>query len=454
MNTVNIVKRLILTSIIYVFFIQYAKAEELNFNDFLSSALNNSYKLKISQIDSKISQKGVKEARSGYYPTLSAFATTERYNDLTKGNSQITAVGNEILLNRSYYQDMAAIGLSYNVYDFGVRRKHLDIAKADEQQKTYLLQKDTRDLRLDAVDIYGEALNLFKQYQVKSKIYELQNELAEINKKLRAYGELSEVELVELEINISETKTELDEINNNLAKKLTEISYYTNETYDINNIQLNNFPASLDNLPKEANGLVKLSAQVITFIPENSFEAKAGDLEILKKQKEYEIQKKYNYPKIRFDTRYNFYGSDPSDFFGGIGDIGQRSVSLRLSTSFVLFDGFKNVNTISKKKMEVEKAKIEKERQIADLKKKYEQIQLDSKNAVIQTENNAATLALVNKNLDMLERLNVNGITAKSECIKKRLELLEKKQKLEQNQIKNFVAQYKLHVLSENDKGL
>ena len=101
----------------------------------------------------------------------------------------------------------------------------------------------------------------------------------------------------------------------------------------------------------------------------------------------------------------------------------------------------------------MEKVKIEKAQQLAELKKKYEQIQLDCQNAINQTENNSATLALVNKNLEMLKRLNTNGITAKSECIKKQLELLDKKLKLEQNQIKNFTARYKMHILNtENQK--
>ncbi|PWL80737.1 hypothetical protein DBY21_00920 [Candidatus Gastranaerophilales bacterium] len=443
----NIKKKIILILVSFFLSTQPTIAEEINFNDFLATALYNSYNLKISKIEHEISNKGINEAQSGYYPTLSAFATTERYNDLTNGTAQITAVGNEILLNRSYYQDMAALGLSYNVFDFGMRRKQLDIAKADEKQKELLFRKSTRDLKLDGVDIYGEALNLYKISKIKTETLSLQNELIDINKRLRSAGELSDIDLVESEIEASETKTELDEIKNNLAKKLTEVSYYTNKNYDLNNLVLQDFPENVDSAVV-SDGLIKLSAEMLAFVPEESFEAKAADLEILKKKKEYEIQKMTNYPKIRFDTRYNFYGSDPGNFFNGIGDISQRSLTIRLSASMVLFDGFKNTSTISKKKLEMEKAKVDKERQLAELKKKYKQIQLDSKNALVQTENNAATLALVNKNLENLRRLNTNGIVARSECIKKQIELLKKKQELEQNQIKIFVSQYKLRVLN------
>lgn len=444
-------KRLLAISILSLISQLSVNAEELNFPELLSSALNRSYQVQLSRIDSQISEKGVKEARAGYYPTLNGFATTERYNDLTHGNAQITAVGNEILLNRSYYQDMAAIGLSYNVFDFGVRRKQLDIAKADNKQKAILLEKSGRDLKLEVVDIYGDLLNFYKQSRIKSDKLSLYYDLIEIMKELRKAGEVSELDIVEQEIESSETKTLLDEINNNLSKKLTEVSYYTNTSYDISDLELKDFPETVSEVTSSDDGVIRLSARIEHLIPEKSPEVEACDLEIIKKQKEYEIQKKVNFPKLRFDTRYNFYGSDPSNFLSGIGDVGQRSFTIRLSTSFVLFDGFKNINTISKKKLEISKAKIERERQIAEVKKKYEQIQLDNMNAILQAENNTRTLELVNKNLAMLERLNTTGLIEKSECIKKRLELLDKKEKLEQEKIKNFVAQYKLYVLSSNE---
>jgi len=272
-------------------------------------------------------------------------------------------------------------------------------------------------------------------------------------------GEASEVDVVESEITTQEVRTELDEVTNALAKKLTEVSYYTKQDYNIKDISFTDFPESLidskiNDSIKEENGVIKLNIETNALNLVNSLEAQVYDLEIIKKQKEVQIQKKANFPKIRFDTRYNLYGSHPNNFFDGLEDISQRSFSFRLSTSFTLFDGLKNINTIHKKKLEVEKLKIEKEKELAELKKKYEQIELDFKNAIIQTQNNKRTLELVDKNLTLLKRLNTKGLVAQSECIKKQLELLKKKQVLEENQIKNFVARYKMMVLNEDKEQL
>lgn len=437
-------------------------AETLTFDSFLETALQNSYKLKTSKIEKQSTEYGVKEARAGYFPTLSGYATTERYNDLSDGNRQLTAVGNEILLNRDYYQDVAAVGLNYNLFDFGIRKRTLQIAKADDKQKEALLLKDTRDLKLDIVDLYGETLALYKALEIKRQVLELQNELFTINSRLRGAGELSEIEVTNSEIDISETKSDIAELENNLSKRLTEFSYYTNKSYGVDEVEIKDFEESLED-DKSTPGVLsvgdvkKLSAEKTTarssigdFDIKNSLEAKTYDLEILKKQKELEIQKRANLPKISFDTRYNLYGSDSNKYFDSFSDIEQRSLSFRVSTSFTMFDGLKNVNTINKKELEVEKLKIQKEQELAELKKKYSQIKLDAENSILQGENNKRTLSLVNKNLENLERLNTNGIIAKAECVKKKLELLDKKQKLEETRIRNYVAGYKLGVLNEN----
>ena len=435
-------------------------AETLTFNSFLETALNNSYKLKTSKIEKQSTEYGIKEARAGYFPTLSGYATTERYNDLSDGTRQITAVGNEILLNRDYYHDVAAVGLNYNLFDFGIRKRSLEIAKADDKQKEALLLKDARDLKLDVVDLYGETLALFKALKIKNEILNLQNELLNITFRLRNAGELSEIEVTNSEIDISETKSDIAELENNLSKRLTEFSYYTNKNYELENIELTDFDETMGKdlpeiLPVSDSKPAKLSAQksqksTPALNLENSPEAKTYDLEILKKQKEYEIQKRANMPKISFDTRYNLYGSDTNKYFDSFSDIEQRSLSFRISTSFTMFDGMKNINTVNKKGLEVEKLKIQKEQELAELRKKYEQIRLDAENSILQGKNNKRTLSLVNKNLENLERLNANGIIAKAECVKKKLELLDKKQKLEETRIRNYVAGYKLGVLNEN----
>lgn len=446
-------KKVVIT-LLFIFSALPVFAEQVSFDSFLGEAIQKSYQLHSSQLNAEISKTGIKSARSDYFPTISTFATSERYNDLTGGNSQVTAVGSDVLLNRSYFQDVAGAGLSYNLFDFGIRRKKLDISKLDKTQKEMLYRKDLRDLKIDAVDLYAQALALYKELNIKKDVLTVQNELHDINERLKIVGEISEIDVIDEEIKVSELQAEIDELKNNLSKKMTEVSFYTQKTYDINNLELQDLPQSMGGFVSYTEGQpIKLAVQKNTGLPPESLEYKIYDLEIEKKQKEYEAQKKVNYPKLRFDTRYSLYGSDANNLFNSFGDMSQRGMNFRISTSFVLFDGMKNRAQIEKLRLEVDKLKVEKEREIAELTKKYTQIQQDSENALIQTENNFRTLELVNKNLAMIERLNVNGVSDKSSCLKRKMVLLDKKLTLEQNQIKNLTAQYKLRVLNNEEKA-
>ncbi len=146
------------------------------------------------------------------------------------------------MLNRDYFQDAIGGMINYNIFDFGTRKRNLEIAKADDKQKEMLLLKNTRDLKLDIVELYGEVLNLYKQIQIKNKVITLAKELNEINKRLQKAGKLGEIEVVNSEIKISETEGELIEYNNNLAKRLTEVTYYTNKNYKISEIEVHRLP--------------------------------------------------------------------------------------------------------------------------------------------------------------------------------------------------------------------
>ena len=214
-------KLIIKIYLLTLFLMPSAICEELGFDEFLADALLNSYNLKLLKINVEISDKGIKEARANYYPILNGYATIQRYNDLTNGNIPITAIGNEIFLNRSYYQDMASLGLNYKIFDFGTRKRQLDIAKTENIQKQLLLLKGEKDLKIDLVELYAQALNYYKQIGIKKYTLVLQNELYDNKKRLKKAGRVSEIDVVDDEIKIEEIKSQLNLLNINLAKKLS-----------------------------------------------------------------------------------------------------------------------------------------------------------------------------------------------------------------------------------------
>lgn len=114
--------------------------------------------------------------------------------------------------------------MSYNVFDFGVRRKQLDFAKADDKEKLILLIKDTRDLKIDAVDVYGSTLELYKQSKIYNEKLRLQKELVDINKRLNANGFIAQSECIQKQIELLDKKLRLEQ--HQIKNFLTQYKIY------------------------------------------------------------------------------------------------------------------------------------------------------------------------------------------------------------------------------------
>lgn len=447
-------KKTIITALILTFLLNVpkVKAETISFDRILCTSIENSYDLKQSKLNTEISQKGIKEARSEYFPTITAYSTSEYSDDLTDGTSTMTSVGNEILIDGSKYQNALSVGASYNVFDFGVRKRKLNIAKTDKTQKEIMYKQELRDLKIDIAEIYSQALIYYKELKIKQNILGIQAELYKINERLNNAGKVQKLDVINEAIKVAELTTQINEAKINLAKTLKEISFYTNQNYDTATIKLTDMQEEHIVPISFKQEVIELKAEVNQLIPELTPEYKIYDLEIDKKQKEYEILKRYHLPKFQFDTKYYLYGTDKDSLVDAFNDLGQRTLTFRLATVLPVFDGFKNSAQKDKLKLEIEKIKVEKEQTLAELSKKYEQIREDSFNAKKQLENNYKTLELVNNNLSMIERLNNSGVIDKTVYLKQKAELLNKKFELEQSQVRSFVAQYKLNVLKESSE--
>lgn len=111
-------KRYILT-IFLTFFASGVFATELDFETVRQKALENSFDVKLSQTDIKISETAIQGVKSEYYPKIN----TSFYSEYTKsldGNNQTVYIGNDVLYGSSIFQTSMSVGLNYNLFDFGV----------------------------------------------------------------------------------------------------------------------------------------------------------------------------------------------------------------------------------------------------------------------------------------------------------------------------------------------
>ena len=104
------------------------KVSDISFDKILKKAKEHSYDLQIAEFSKLIAKQDIRSARSDYYPKLNFNAGTEytkNFRDVR--TSIVTTVGDAFINPYTRYQSIMGITLSYNIFDFGVRKGHLDI---------------------------------------------------------------------------------------------------------------------------------------------------------------------------------------------------------------------------------------------------------------------------------------------------------------------------------------
>lgn len=219
-------KRFILT-IFLTFCASAVSAVELDFETVRQKALENSFDVKLSQTDIKISDTAIQGAKSEYYPKINAAFYSE-YTRSLDGNSQTVYIGNEVLYGSNIFQNSMSVGLTYNLFDFGIRGDKLKIAKSDKVSKIAQYNKILRDTEITAVEAYAKSLILFKQQNLLSQTLALQHELYLDKERLYKAGKIPQTDVLEEKIKWTETKNELEKVSAEYEKSIKDLAFLTN----------------------------------------------------------------------------------------------------------------------------------------------------------------------------------------------------------------------------------
>ncbi len=431
-------KKLFFLLILSIFFFQKVCAEEINWKSVKEEALKNSFDLKIYETDIKITDTEILGAKSEYYPKISTYF----YSELTKSfddNNQTVYIGNEVLYGDSVFQTSLSVGLTYNLYDFGIRGDRLKIAKSDKLSKIAQYNKILRDTEITAVDTYAKSLLLYKQICLLTQTSALQNELYNDKERLYKAGKIPETSVLSEKIKLAELNNELQKTKNEFEKSLKELSFLTRIDYE-KNTTIKDFV--YENTDKQ-DDLPVLDV-------ENIPEAKIYDAEIKKKEKELLIAKKQNLPAFNFTTNYYLYGADPNNYFDSYENFKQRGLKFRIITSLPIFDGFKNKSDRDRIKLEILRLQTEKEKKIAEVKYTYEKIRDDAVYGKILHENNLRMKDFLAKNISDFDKLNEQKLIDKDSYLEQKIGLLNKYFEIEKSEITEFVSEYKLDLMTKN----
>jgi len=443
-------KKIFLTLIIFYLAICPAKAGTISYKSLLDKAIKNSYDLKMSQIDIKVTQAEIKEARAQYYPVLSMGYSAQFDKDLTKGTSSMTPVGDSVVVNATRYVNSFNLGLQYNLYDFGVRKQNLNIAKKDKIQKQSSYNKNLRDLKLELSDVYTKALLSKKELVKNEELLKLNKVLFGMYDSLYNSGTIRKTELTNQALNVAVTVNRIDDLKTQLNNTLKDLSYYTKENYSPADIMLCLFEEEEKTLPVSNKSMIKLELTENELLKkENIPEYKQYQMEIEKKKAELSILKRQNLPEFKFNTFYYLYGTDDDKFFSSYSDIKNRSLTFRLTSTLPIFDGFKNAAQREKKKLEIERLLIERDKKVESIVSLYEKSYEEVKASNEKIKNQQTTLELTEEKMAMLEKLNQQKLIDKISYLKQKADLISQKFELEKTKINSEEAAYKWRIIAE-----
>ncbi len=414
--------------------INTAEAKDISFDYILSKTLENSYDLKMADINIKISKQNVKEAKLEYLPTLNTYTNAEYSMDVDQDNPfTFATVGDKVLNSNTRYQDLIALNLSYNLFDFGIRGKKVKIAKKDVNSKELQYKVNLRDTATQVADLYANTLICYKEIAASKKVMPIYKKVFSLKNRLYQNGLVSKIEMTDNAIKLARTVDKIDSLQIKLKNFLSDLAFYTGESYDPKETKLLGFAKV--NLPEDFNY-------------ENMPDSQIYNLEIDKKEKELSILKRENLPMFGIYSKYNLYGSNKSSPIKSISDLSDRSLAFGVTAILTPTNVFKNFNNQKKLKLEIEKLSLQKAKRMTEIQTEYHKLSTNAKAFERVHRNKLNLLKHVEAKLNMMKELKNNDLLNQCTLLDQEAEVIMQEFDTEKSNIHKTTNAKKMQIMT------
>ena len=383
-----------------------------------------------------IAKQGIRTARSEYFPKLNASVGTEytkNFKDLA--NSTVSVVGDAFVNPYTRFQSLMGITLSYNVFDFGVRKNKMDMAKEDVQLRELLEKEQYQELELTIIDTYSKLYMLKKQIEINEEILELAKKNLEYKTRLYEAKEIVKTELNDQNVEVQKYERKLLELKSLAQESLNWLTFYTKQEYQLDNLVVKELKKSNIN-PMEFNDYTKSLTWLIQ------------EKEVKKKELALNIAKKNNMPKVNAYSRYYLYGSDHSSYRRTMDDLGPSNYTIGATVFMPLFDGFKNSAEIQTAHLELQQQLIKRDKAIAQFMTRLATMRTNLVYLDKQVETDT-TLAMELENKEkLIKKLVDKKISTPIELNEVKIKLLEQQIELEKNTTTTIAIQRAIQALT------
>lgn len=336
------------------------EADELR--ELMGKARAHAYEVQMAGMERGIRGQERRIERSEYYPRINLYAGSEYTHNMREGRmGAVTTVGEMFINPYTRYQTLLGITMSYNVYDFGVRRGRMEMAKRSEEIGEIAEREGLRAVYVKVIEKYSGIVLLKREIEIKEGIVEQIERKLAMKRRLNGAGEISSIEIKEDEIELAGERKELLEMEERMEGECEELSYYIGERYEVGRL-------SDEEMRAEREKEIEVGEEDYERSEVNQIYGK----EIARKEAEIAVLRRSRYPKLVAYGRYYMYGSDRNNYGGSLGDIGLSNYTIGGSLSMPIFDGMRNREEIRKAEMEKRRLEIEREKAVEEYRRRVE----------------------------------------------------------------------------------
>lgn len=395
-----------------------ADLNSFSFDALLKHTLANSPSLNLTRLDVQSARNELDYQKASRYPELGINANSEyakrygaRYNSVQ--------IGDDSLVSQSGYGDSVSLVLRQDIFKFGADELAIEAAEENIKQADLKRCSSYMDGSIKLLELYDEALGYKNRIEIYERLKDAYEMLYIYEKRLSGAGELSKTALADQAIALADTSYELSQLELNANNALNKI-------YSLSGVKIPNVFYLSD-----LGGANSISSDFVPF--EDSVIAKGFDHELAANELSMRSQERLYYPTVSLYGRYDLYGSDRDDFSRAGKDVKRHGYRAGLTVHMSLFDGGKRAAQIKEKEINKERilskkeeAKLEYEKQIADLK-----LFLSKKDEYDKILSNSSKIS--KDILTMQKRLNAGNESSKIDVLNSLIASLKKELALKEH---------------------
>lgn len=411
------------------------EADELR--ELMGKARAHAYEVQMAGMERGIRGQERRIERSEYYPRINLYAGSEYTHNMREGRmGAVTTVGEMFINPYTRYQTLLGITMSYNVYDFGVRRGRMEMAKRSEEIGEIAEREGLRAVYVKVIEKYSGIVLLKREIEIKEGIVEQIERKLAMKRRLNGAGEISSIEIKEEEIELAGERKELLEMEERMEGECEELSYYIGERYEVGRL-------SDEEMRAEREKEIEVGEEDYERSEVNQIYGK----EIARKEAEIAVLRRSRYPKLVAYGRYYMYGSDRNNYGGSLGDIGLSNYTIGGSLSMPIFDGMRNREEIRKAEMEKRRLEIEREKAVEEYRRRVEGLVRELRYERERIAQSEEQMKCIEERKRMKERLREKSEIDGIAIVEEEIARLERARELIREEVSEYAIRKTLEIM-------